>query len=98
MVNLAVLAGLVRAVIRADGPLRARTSRLASVKFPILYGGLFALLHFAHVKPVAFLAGFTSMLIALLAFGLVTRSGANASNKRPERAERHTTASHDDAR
>jgi hypothetical protein len=83
MANLAVLAGLVRAVIRVDGPARGRALVFGALKLPVLYGILIALLLWAHVEPLAFLVGFTSILATLLVVGLVMRSDGVTSNKRP---------------
>lgn len=73
--NLALLALLVRAVLRVTGPQRRRALLLAGAKFPVLYALGYVLLFTLHVQPVAFLAGFTGSLVALVATALLT--GAN---------------------
>ena len=71
LANIVVMGGLVRAVLRTGGALPKKAAIWAAVKFPVLYGALFAALHWGHVDAMAFLAGFTAMLGALLITGLV---------------------------
>lgn len=73
--NLVLLALLVRAVLRAAGPQRRRALLLAGAKFPVLYALGYVLLVTLHVDPLAFVAGFTGSLVALVATALLT--GAN---------------------
>ena len=71
LANILVMGGLVRAILRTGGALPKKAAIWAAVKFPVLYGALFAVLHWGHVDAMAFLAGFTAMLGALLITGLV---------------------------
>ncbi len=76
--NIVVMGGLVRVTLRTGGALPKKAAIWAAVKFPVLYGALFAVLHWGHVNALAFLAGFTAMLGALLIAGLLP-----ASHRRP---------------
>ena len=71
LANIVVLGGLVRATLRTDGALPKKAALWAAVKFPVLYGSLFAVVHWGQVNAMAFLGGFTAMLGALLITGLL---------------------------
>ena len=79
LANLAVLALLVRAVVRVEGPSRRRALTLAAVKFPLVYAMGFVLLGVLHVDALGFLAGFTAILATLLVTVLVTGRAAASS-------------------
>ncbi len=80
LANIVVMGGLVRATVRTGGALPKPAAIWATVKFPVLYGALFATLHWGHVGAMAFLAGFTAMLIALLLTGLLPASRQPANS------------------
>lgn len=87
------MGGLVRATLRTGGALPKKAAMWAAVKFPVLYGSLFAVLHWGHVNAMAFLGGFTAMLGALLIAGLLPASHRPAPAAPPSTDGSPTTAS-----
>ncbi len=88
----------MRSVLRASGPHRRRALVLAGAKFPLLYAVGYVLLFTLHVDPIAFLAGFTGSLVALVATALLTGTGTHAGATGFTHTESHDRGHADSSR
>ena len=83
MLNLIFISALVREAIQTGTVNKGRVLGLAVIKFPLLYGSLYALLKVASFDPLHILAGFSSIL-AIIVLKVVGRSLMQVSDQ-PER-------------
>ncbi len=80
--SLLLIAVLVRELVRVEKPRRGRAAVLTAVKFPALYAAAYLAVRVLGADLIAFLVGFTLVLVALVAAALVTHAAPTSSNDR----------------